>query len=149
MDFEQELSRMVDIMTAQSGRIPNRIVMHPDTARAMVSNTSDLAEGGVVGDGSIARYNGIPIVLSEGVEQDKFYLVPGPPMFDGTYDSGYDAWWVQSPDMSSPTAGYTPQQWQSASSVSFKIDTYDAKKPDEEPDEIDESSFMDILNAME
>ena len=51
MDFEQELSRMVDIMTAQSGRIPNRIVMHPDTARAMVSNISDLAEGGVVGDG--------------------------------------------------------------------------------------------------
>lgn len=40
-------------------------------------------------------------------------------------------------------------QWQSARSVSFKIDTYDAKKPDEEPDEIDESSFMDILNAGE
>ena len=113
MDFEQELSRMVDIMTAQSGRIPNRIVMHPDTARAMVSNTSDLAEGGVVGDGYIARYNGIPIVLSEGVEQDKFYLVPGPPMFDGIYDSGYDAWWVQSPYISSTTAGYTPRQWQS------------------------------------
>ena len=53
MDFEQELNRMIDIMTAQSGRSLNSIVMHPNTAQAMVSNTSDLAEGGMVGDGSI------------------------------------------------------------------------------------------------
>lgn len=136
MDFEQELNQMIDAMTARVGRYPNRIIMHPDTAQSMVSRANDLAEGGEIGDGYIARYNGIPITLSDCVEPNKFYLVQNPPITD------YTAWWSQSPYRSSTAMPYTP-------SLSFILDTYETKKQEEEPDEIDESSFMDILNAGE
>ncbi len=136
MDFEQELNHMIDSMTARVGRCPDRIIMHPDTARSMVSHTNDLAGGGEIGEGYIARYSGIPVTLSDGVEPNKFYLTTNPSITD------YNAWWLQSPYGSSTAIPYMP-------SVSFVLDTYEAKKPDEEPDEIDESSFMDILNAGE
>ncbi len=139
MDFEQELNQMIDAMTARVGRCPNRIIMHHDTAQSMVSRTNDLAGGGEIGDGYIARYNGIPITLSDCVEPNKFYLIQNPPIED------YTAWWSQSPYRSSTAIPYTP----STPSPSFILGTYEAKKQEEEPDEIDESSFMDILNAGE
>lgn len=153
MDFERELNQMIDAMNERVGQCPNRIIMHPDTARSMASfnyiHFNDLAEA----DGYISQYNGTPIILSTNVEPDKFYLVQDPPRFEpyvlpdeGTYNAD---WWAQSPHSNPFAMMYGSPQWWQANSLSFTLDTYGEQQQSEEPDEIDESSFIDILNAGE
>ncbi len=153
MDFERELNQMIDAMTERVGQRPSRIVMHPDTAQAMVSfshmHFNDLAEA----EGYISQYNGMPIILSADVEPNKFYLVQDPPRFEpyvvpdeGTYHAD---WLVQSPHSNPFATMYGSPQWWQTNSLSFTPDTYGEQQQSEEPDEIDESSFIDILKAGE
>ncbi len=153
MDFERELNQMIDAMTERVGQRPSRIMMHPDTAQVMAPfsymHFNDLAEA----EGYVAQYNGTPIILSTNVEPNKFYLVQDSLRFEpyvlpeeGTYNT---YWWMRSPHGNPCATMYGSPQWWQTHSPSFTFDTYREQQQSEEPDEIDESSFIDILKAGE
>lgn len=79
MDTEQELGRMIDELTRRTGNDPARIICSQATlnrlweqSSALYSSVADMENN----TGYVARYHGIPIMTSPGIEDGSFLLIP-------------------------------------------------------------------------
>lgn len=169
MNVSEELSHMIEEMQSRTGGEPGQIFCSQETLQQLWEQTrmiyvsNDDVESG---RGYAARYMGIPISISPDMEPGKVCLIPNrgiQPQFGIDFSNVSDAsvdrvdgWWPRSPFT-------TPGGWQvradpfinPAYQVAFNLDeTQKKKKPPakktattDEPTDIDEDSFIDILKG--
>lgn len=149
MSIRREIEQMMIEMESRTNGMPAQIVCSQDTlnelceqVRAEHISEADIEEGS---KGYVGRYMGVPIIVSSEVEPGKAYLVPRP-------DAGTN-WWTHNP------FSYLNSGWQIAAQTfsphydpyhpvnANNQDIYRQTKQAEEPVDIDEDSFLDILKG--
>lgn len=166
MNVSEELSRIIEEMQSRTGGEPGQILCSQETLQQLLEQTrmiyvsNDDVESG---RGYAARYMGIPISVSPGMEPGKVCLIPNrgvqPQLgidFSSTSDTGAEEWFPVSPFT-------TPSGWQVRADpfmnpvyqAAFNLDAAPKKKKPpakktatiDEPTDIDEGSFIDILKG--
>lgn len=165
MDISEELGRMIVDMQSRTGGCPERILCSQDTLNQLWEQTRMIyvSQDDIENErGYVARYMGIPISVSPGMEPGKVCLIPRSEVhpqsfgvdFSSTSGPNVNGWFTNNP-FTSPDTGWqvridplTHPVYQSA----FNLDAI-PKEPDkktdtsDEPDDIDEDSFIDILKG--
>lgn len=165
MNIAEELEQMISEMSARTNGAPSQIVCSQETldqlweqTRMIYVSEADLEEG----RGYVGRYMGTPIIVSPTAEPGKLYLIPSqdsePIRIDGMNDAqqftyGVDfsgdvdmdnGWWLRSP-FTHPYVGF--QMDAPASGNGSESKRCAAKTSEKESEDIDESSFLNILKG--
>lgn len=152
MSIEQDIDMMIQSVMAHTGRRAKSIICSPDAfnyirEKSTLFYTSDLDASNSVCEG---RYAGIPLQVSENVEPGKMYVLPEY-VSSSSEDTPYvvcryeDTAWnniVYRPPYDGPIPAFY------GSTGPYSIGGYECIPVQyEETNDIDENSFMDILNC--
>lgn len=128
MDIDQEINLMLQSVVARTGEQAREIVCHRDALELMRSQSTRFytSEADSTESGCVGRYMGIPVQVCDSIEPGRAYVIPefGGSPYETTYSQPY---WT-----STPYLHYSPMHGQCIAQ--------------EEEKEIDEESFMGILN---
>lgn len=128
MDIDQEINLMLQSVIARTGEQAREIVCHRDALDLMRSQSTRFytSDADSMESGRVGRYMGIPVQVCDSIEPGRVYVIPefSSSPHETTYSQPY---WT-----STPYLYYSP--------------TYGQCIAYEEEKEIEEESFIGILN---